>query len=74
MGSIQRSGPDFRRGLPGGHGFTQGPGQPLAIADGWKKMGLTDSISIGLAFSAVGFFVAALVGVPIANWGIKKGS
>jgi len=61
-------------GFLAGHGFTQGPGQTLAIADGWEKMGLTDCISIGLAFSAVGFFVAALVGVPVANWGIKNGS
>ena len=60
-------------GFLAGHGFTQGPGQTLAIAAGWEKMGLTDCVSIGLAFSAVGFFVAALVGVPLANWGIRKG-
>ena len=60
-------------GFLAGHGFTQGPGQTLAIAAGWEKMGLTDCVSIGLAFAAVGFFVAALVGVPIANWGIRKG-
>lgn len=60
-------------GFLAGHGFTQGPGQTLAIAGGWEKMGLADCVSIGLAFSAVGFFVAALVGVPIANWGIRKG-
>ncbi|MCG8635410.1 MAG: hypothetical protein MI863_16375 [Desulfobacterales bacterium] len=60
-------------GFLAGHGFTQGPGQALAIAGGWEKMGLQDCISMGLAFSAVGFFVAALVGVPIANWGIRKG-
>lgn len=60
-------------GFLAGHGFTQGPGQTLAIAGGWEKMGLTDCVSIGLAFSAIGFFVAALVGVPIANWGVRKG-
>ncbi len=60
-------------GFLAGHGFTQGPGQALAIAGGWEKMGLEDCVSMGLAFSAVGFFVAALVGVPIANWGIRKG-
>ncbi len=60
-------------GFLAGHGFTQGPGQTLAIAGGWEKMGLPDCVSIGLAFSAMGFFAAALVGVPIANWGIRKG-
>ncbi len=60
-------------GFLAGHGFTQGPGQTLAIAAGWEKMGLSDCVSIGLAFAAVGFFVAALIGVPIANWGIRKG-
>jgi len=60
-------------GLLAGHGFTQGPGQTLAIAAGWEKMGLTDAVSMGLAFAAVGFFAAALVGVPVANWGIRKG-
>ncbi len=60
-------------GFLAGHGFTQGPGQTLAIAAGWEKMGQADAVSIGLAFAAVGFFVAALVGVPIANWGIRKG-
>ncbi|MCG8564956.1 MAG: hypothetical protein MI747_07725 [Desulfobacterales bacterium] len=60
-------------GILTGHGFTQGPGQTLAIAAGWEKMGLEDCVSMGLAFAAVGFFVAALVGVPVANWGIRKG-
>jgi len=60
-------------GFLAGHGFTQGPGQTLAIASGWEKMGLADSVDIGLAFAAIGFFVAALVGVPIANWGFRKG-
>lgn len=57
-----------------GHGFTQGPGQTLGIATIWQNnFNVPDAISIGLAFAAVGFFVAAFIGVPLANWGIRKG-
>ncbi len=57
-----------------GNGFGQGPGQTVAIAAVWQnafKVG--DAVSIGLTFAAVGFFVASLVGVPLAYWGVKKG-
>lgn len=60
-------------GLLAGHGFSQGPGQTLAIAEAWEEIGFTDVVSLGLAFSAVGFFGAVLIGVPVANWGLKKG-
>ncbi len=61
-------------GLLVGHGYTQGPGQTLAIAAVWEKnFHVQDAMSIGLTFAAVGFFVAAFVGVPLANWGVRKG-
>jgi ESS family glutamate:Na+ symporter len=57
-----------------GQGFAQGPGQALAIGGVWEKsFQIQDAMSVGLTFAAVGFFVAALVGVPLANWGIRKG-
>ncbi len=57
-----------------GHGYTQGPGQTLAIASVWQNtFKIPDAISIGLSFAAAGFFVAAFVGVPLANWGVRKG-
>lgn len=55
-------------------GFAQGPGQAVALSAVWEKgFKITDAISFGLTFAAVGFLFASLVGVPLANWGIRKG-
>lgn len=57
-----------------GAGFTQGPGQTLAYASIWESTYKTaDAINTGLAFAAVGFLVAGLVGVPLALYGIRRG-
>ena len=54
-------------------GFTQGPGQALAIGKAWEATGLTNAITMGLAFSATGFLFAFFVGIPLINWGIRHG-
>ncbi len=55
-------------------GFAQGPGQAVALANVWQgPFKIPNAVSFGLTFAAVGFLVASLVGVPLANWGIKKG-
>ncbi|MBW2408665.1 MAG: hypothetical protein JRF72_02630 [Deltaproteobacteria bacterium] len=54
-------------------GFTQGPGQALAIGKAWEASGFANAVSIGLAFAAIGFFFSLFVGIPIVNWGIRKG-
>ncbi len=57
-----------------GVGFTQGPGQAVNLASVWQSAyKIPNAVSIGLTFAAVGFFVAAAFGVPLANWGLKKG-
>lgn len=57
-----------------GAGFTQGPGQTQAYATIWQTSYQTaNALSVGLAFAAVGFLVAGIVGVPLAFYGIKKG-
>ncbi len=57
-----------------GSGFTQGPGQTQAYASIWENIYHTSSaVNTGLAFAAVGFLVAGLVGVPLALYGIKRG-
>ena len=57
-----------------GAGFTQGPGQTLAYASIWEKTyHVASAINTGLAFAAVGFLVAGLVGVPLALYGIRHG-
>ena len=55
-------------------GFAQGPGQAVALATVWEKaFNIPSAISFGLTFAAVGFLVASLVGVPLANWGVRRG-
>ena len=54
-------------------GFTQGPGQALTFGSLWQnEMGFTHGVDMALAFTFMGFFFA-FMGVPIANWGIRKG-
>lgn len=70
------SGADFFApfGMLAGHGFAQGPGQALAISGVWQSgFKIEDALTVGLSFAAVGFFIAAFVGVPLAYWGIRKG-
>ena len=54
-------------------GFTQGPGQALAIGKAWEAAGISNAISVGLAIAAFGFVFALFVGVPLVNWGIRNG-
>jgi ESS family glutamate:Na+ symporter len=54
-------------------GFTQGPGQALAVGKVWEATVFVDAVTIGLAFSAIGFFFALFVGIPLVNWGIRRG-
>jgi ESS family glutamate:Na+ symporter len=56
-----------------GLGYAFGPGQTITVAMGWQDAGWADSLSIGLTFVAIGFLVANFVGVPLANWGLRKG-
>lgn len=55
-------------------GFAQGPGQAVALATVWEKsFGIPNAVSFGLTFAAVGYLISSFVGVPLANWGIRKG-
>ncbi len=54
-------------------GFEEGPGQALSIGKVWEGFGFEDATTIGLTFAAVGFFFSFFVGVPLVNWGIRKG-
>ncbi len=53
--------------------FNEGPGQALSIGKVWEGFGFEHAATIGLTFATIGFFFAFFVGVPIANWGIRKG-
>lgn len=54
-------------------GFNEGPGQALSIGAVWESKGFEFGSTVGLTFAAMGFFFAFFVGVPIANWGMRKG-
>jgi ESS family glutamate:Na+ symporter len=54
-------------------GLTEGPGQALSIGKVWEGYGFQHAASIGLTFGAIGYFSALLVGVPLSNWGIRRG-
>lgn len=61
-------------GFLAGFGFAFGPGQALSVGMAWQNdYGLPDCVSMGLAYAAAGFMVANFVGVPLANWGLRKG-
>ncbi|MCP4749786.1 MAG: hypothetical protein GY866_02745 [Proteobacteria bacterium] len=61
-------------GLLLAQGFAFGPGQAVAISSVWQDTySIPDAVSFALTFAAVGFLVASLIGVPLANWGIRKG-
>ncbi len=60
-------------GFLAGLGFTLGPGQSLAIGKVWESLDVRHAATLGLTFSAIGFFIASFVGVPLANWGLRKG-
>ncbi|MBW2592416.1 MAG: hypothetical protein JRE58_05330 [Deltaproteobacteria bacterium] len=54
-------------------GFTEGPGQALSFGKVWEGFGFANAATIGLTFAAIGFFFSFFVGVPLVNWGIRKG-
>lgn len=53
-------------------GFNEGPGQALSIGRAWETLGFADASTIGLTFAAIGYFFAFFVGVPLANWGLRR--
>lgn len=53
--------------------FCQGPGQSAAYGAIFEQYGWDNASMVAIAFSAIGFIVAFLVGIPAAKLGIKKG-
>ena len=55
-------------------GFGQGPGLTYSIAQSWETTKYFEHAgNLGLTFAAFGYFWACFIGVPIVNYGIKKG-
>ena len=60
-------------GLIATHGFTQGPGQALALGDLWTTAyDIQHAVDFGLIYASLGFVAAFAVGVPMARWILKK--
>ncbi len=56
------------------HGFTQGPGQAMAMGSIWQnEFAVDNAISFGLIYASAGFIVSFLVGVPAARYAIHRG-
>ena len=53
--------------------YAQGPGQSIAFGTPIEAAGWAGAIQVGIMFSAVGFLIAFLLGVPFAKKGIKNG-
>lgn len=56
------------------HGFTQGPGQALAMGGIWQQEhGIANAVSFGVIYASAGFVAAFVVGVPVARWAVRHG-
>ncbi|HCC45774.1 MAG TPA: sodium:glutamate symporter [Gammaproteobacteria bacterium] len=56
------------------HGFTQGPGQAIALGSIWEAdFQIEDAVNFGLIYASLGFVVSFLIGVPAARYAIRKG-
>ena len=53
--------------------FCQGPGQSAAYGALFEQFGWANASTVAIAFSAIGFIVAFLVGIPAAKLGVKRG-
>jgi len=54
-------------------GFNEGPGEALSFGKVWETMGFQNAATVGISFATIGFLFAFFVGVPLVNWGIRKG-
>jgi len=55
------------------HGFTQGPGQALAMGSIWQgEFGIDMAVDFGLIYASAGFIISFLIGVPIARYFVKN--
>lgn len=53
--------------------FCQGPGQSVAYGAIFEQYGWSNATMVAIVFSAIGFIVAFLVGIPAAKLGIRRG-
>jgi ESS family glutamate:Na+ symporter len=71
--TVTGDGLETATGFLAGIGFSGGPGSATTYAHIWQKTGMNDVVTMGVTYAAMGYIVAAFVGVPVANWGIRRG-
>ncbi len=54
-------------------GFGQSSGQAYALGKQWETFGFEHGGMVGLTFGAIGFLWSCFVGIPLLNWGIRRG-
>jgi len=54
-------------------GFSQGPGQALALGSAWEAAGMEDGAQLGLIMAAMGFVFCVAVGAPLLALGRRLG-
>ncbi len=54
-------------------GFSQGPGQALALGAAWEPLGMVDGAQLGLTFAAAGFATCIVLGIPVVAWARRAG-
>ena len=54
-------------------GFSQGPGQALAMGSAWEELGMVDGGQLGLIMAAMGFLWCVVVGVPLVGLARRRG-
>ncbi len=52
-------------------GFGQNPGVAYSMGKTWETMGFFGGGQVGLAFGALGFLFAYVVGIVLINWGVR---
>lgn len=53
-------------------GFGQNPGVAYSMGKTWEGMGFFGGGQVGLAFGALGFLFAYVVGIILINWGVRR--
>lgn len=71
FGGIWQMDPTYGLLIP--FGFAQGPGQAVTYGGIIESTGWADAIQVAITFSAIGFIIAYVLGVPYAKKGIKSG-
>ncbi|MGM0436420.1 MAG: hypothetical protein ACQEQA_05150 [Bacillota bacterium] len=55
------------------HGFSQGPGQAVAIGTIWEGLEIENAVQYGLLYASAGYLIAIITGIPYAKRLINKG-